>query len=109
MMLFENARLIDPASGRDEFGALRVRDGLIEEIGPDLVAHDDEQVIDVKGAVLAPALIDMRCTADPASTGARGVDAAARAAAAGGVATLVLSPESGELRLRDLNSMPPQI
>ncbi|EAP88959.1 aspartate transcarbamoylase, pyrC' subunit [Oceanicaulis alexandrii HTCC2633] len=95
MMLFENARLIDPASGRDEFGALRVRDGLIEEIGPDLVAHDDEQVIDVKGAVLAPALIDMRCTADPASTGARGVDAAARAAAAGGVATLVLSPESG--------------
>ena len=42
MMLFENARLIDPASGRDEFGALRVRDGLIEEIGPDLVAHDDE-------------------------------------------------------------------
>ena len=95
MMLFENARLIDPASGRDEFGALRVRDGLIEEIGPDLVAHDDEQVIDVKGAVLAPALIDMRCTADPASTGARGVDAAARAAGAGGVATLVLSPESG--------------
>ena len=95
MMLFENARLIAPASGRDEFGALRVRDGLIEEIGPDLVAHDDEQVIDVKGAVLAPALIDMRCTADPASTGARGVDAAARAAAAGGVATLVLSPESG--------------
>ena len=95
MMLFENARLIDPASGRDEFGALRVRDGLIEEIGPDLVAHDDEQVIDVKGAVLAPALIDIRCTADPASFGARGVDAAARAAAAGGVATLVLSPESG--------------
>ncbi len=95
MMLFEKRPPDRSASGRDEFGALRVRDGLIEEIGPDLVAHDDEQVIDVKGAVLAPALIDMRCTADPASTGARGVDAAARAAAAGGVATLVLSPESG--------------
>lgn len=95
MMLFENARLIDPASGRDELGALRVRDGLIAEIGAGLQAQDDEQVINVKGAVLAPALIDMRCTANPASTGARGVDAAARAAAAGGIATLVLSPESG--------------
>ena len=95
MMLFENARLIDPASGRDELGALRGRDGLIAEIGAGLQAQDDEQIIDVKGAVLAPALIDMRCTANPASTGARGVDAAARAAAAGGIATLVLSPESG--------------
>ena len=55
MMLFENARLIDPASGRDDMGALRVRDGLIAEIGAGLMAQDDEQVIDVKGAVLAPA------------------------------------------------------
>lgn len=96
MMLLQNARLIDPATGRDELGSLRIRDGLIVESGPDLALMDDERVIDVKGAALAPALIDMRCTADPASTGARGIDAAARAAAAGGVATLVLSPESGD-------------
>lgn len=100
MMRIINARLLDPATGLDEAGALRLADGLITEIGTDLTPHDDEQVIDVKGAVVAPALIDLRCQADPASMGARGAEAAARAAAAGGVGTLVLAPESGDRLVR---------
>lgn len=94
-LCFINARLIDPATGLDEPGALRVRDGRIVEIADALTPRDDERVIDLAGAALAPALIDLRCSADPASAGARGIDAAARTAAAGGVATLVLAPDSG--------------
>jgi len=96
MMLFVNARLIDPATDRDEAGALRVADGRIVETAPHLTAREGEQVIDLKGAVLAPGLIDLRCCADPTSAGGGGADATVRAAAAGGVTSLVLAPDSGQ-------------
>lgn len=94
MILLRNARLIDPASGRDEISALRVRDGLIAETGA-LEPLDDEQVIDLDGACLAPGLIDLRCWTKPGGSGRSGLEASARAAAAGGVTTLVLAPDSG--------------
>jgi len=94
-VLFTGARLIDPASGHDGPGDLRVRSGVIAEIAPQLSPQPGEQVIALDGKVLAPALIDLCCHADPAGTGASGIDATARAAAAGGIGTLVLSPASG--------------
>jgi len=107
MMLFVNARLVDPATGLDEPGALRIADGEIVEMGGHLTTKEHEQVIDVKGAVLAPALIDLRCAADPGSTGVQGVKAAAHAAAAGGIATLCLAPDSGDglYRPEDFNAV----
>jgi dihydroorotase len=35
-LAFLNARLIDPASGRDEIGGLLIKDGIIADIGPHL-------------------------------------------------------------------------
>ncbi|MGX6647643.1 dihydroorotase [Maricaulaceae bacterium MS644] len=95
MMLLRNARLIDPASGHDGPGDVRIRDGLIIEIADGLAPQDGEKVHDLAGAALAPALIDLRCWARPGAGGAAGLDATARAAAAGGVGTLVLAPDSG--------------
>ncbi|MFP4518566.1 MAG: dihydroorotase [Oceanicaulis sp.] len=95
MRLLTNARLIDPASGHDGPGAMRVRDGLIIEIAEELQPRDGETVHDLQGAALAPALIDLRCRAKPGAGGAAGLDATARAAAAGGVGTVVLAPDSG--------------
>ena len=58
--VFINARLIDPASNRDEAGGLAFRDGIITDIGPHLRrnAPDASHVIDCRGCVLAPGLID---------------------------------------------------
>ncbi|KAA5804823.1 amidohydrolase family protein [Alkalicaulis satelles] len=94
-LLFANARLIDPASRHDAPGDLRVRGGVIAEIAPHIAPEAGERVIDLDGMVLAPALIDARCRVNPASTGAAGIEAAARAAAAGGIGTLILAPDSG--------------
>ncbi|MGJ3230330.1 MAG: dihydroorotase [Oceanicaulis sp.] len=96
MMLLRNARLIDPASGHDGPGDVRIRDGRIIEIAEDLTAEDGERVQDLRGAALAPALIDLRCWTKPGAGGKAGLDATARAAAAGGVGTLVLAPDSGD-------------
>ena len=93
-MLFQNARLIDPLSGHDGEGDLRVRGQDIIETGTGLAQSDGEQVIDCTGKILAPALIDLRCSASLSSTGRSGLMATAKAGAAGGYGTLVISPDS---------------
>ena len=68
---FINARLIDPATELDAKGGLLVEDGKIADMGPRLfgdIDRNDPEVIDCKGMVLAPGLIDMRVfTGEPGS------------------------------------------
>lgn len=89
------ARLIDPASGHDGPGDIRIRDGVIVEVANQIAPYSDETVIELQGAALAPALIDLRCRIDPASAGQSGLEVSTRAAAAGGVGTVVIAPDSG--------------
>ena len=95
---FVNARLVDPASRYDGPGALLVRDGRIEDVvqgaaPPDL--SGDIERIDCGGAILAPGLIDLRVkTGEPGSETKETLASAARAAAAGGVTTFVVQPDT---------------
>jgi len=95
---FRNARLIDPASGLDAKGGLLVENGKIADIGPRLFAdadRSDPEIIDCKGLVLAPGLIDMRVfTGEPGSEHRETLESASRAAAAGGVTTIVVMPNT---------------
>lgn len=56
--LLKGGRLIDPASGRDGSFDVRVRGGIVDAIGADL-PPDGATVIDVKGLVVTPGLIDV--------------------------------------------------
>jgi dihydroorotase len=94
---FINARLVDPASNRDEPGGLVVTDGMISDIGPHLRrnAPDGVEVIDCKGHVLAPGLIDAQVfTGEPGLEHRETLRVASHAAAAGGVTTIVVMPET---------------
>jgi dihydroorotase len=97
-LAFRNARLIDPASGLDARGGLLVEDGKIADVGPRLfndAEPRDPEVIDCKGLVLAPGLIDMRVlTGEPGSEHRETLESASRAAAAGGVTTMVVMPNT---------------
>lgn len=57
-MLIKGARLLDPSQHLDQRMDMRIREGRIFETGH-LVALPDEEVIDAKGACLAPGLIDV--------------------------------------------------
>ncbi|MDE1986358.1 MAG: dihydroorotase [Alphaproteobacteria bacterium] len=96
--VFCNARLIDPATGLDAKGGLLVENGKIADVGPRLfgdVDRSDPEVIDCKGQVLAPGLIDMRVfTGEPGSEHRETLESASRAAAAGGVTTIVVMPNT---------------
>ena len=95
--VFINARLIDPASGRDEPGGLLLRDGAIADLGGHLRrnAPDGAKVVDCQGHVLAPGLIDCQVfTGDPGQEHRETLKTASFAAAAGGVTTIVCMPDT---------------
>lgn len=92
------ARLVDPASGRDETGDVIVIDGRIADLGPGLVAGgvpDGTERIDAAGSVCAPGLVDMRIHGrEPGAEHMETLGTAAAAAAAGGVTTVVCLPDT---------------
>lgn len=95
---FINARLIDPASGYDERGNLMVENGVIADLGPALFndgVPDGAEVVDCKGRVLAPGLIDCRVfTGEPGAEHRETLALASKAAAAGGVTTMIVMPNT---------------
>lgn len=80
-ILLKNARLIDPAIGRDEQGSLLINQGLIAAIG-DACDSTADQTIDCSGAIVCPGFIDMRAHAVDVSS-----------ALAGGITTIALQPD----------------
>ncbi len=95
--VFINARLIDPASDRDELGGLLVVDGNIADLGPHLRRNAPEgaEVIDCKGHMLAPGIVDAQVfTGEPGYEHRETLKTASHAAAAGGVTTMVVMPDT---------------
>ena len=95
---FTNARLVDPESGYDGPGSLIVAEGLIVDVTrrPTLESLSDQvRVIDCNGAMLAPGLIDLRVkTGEPGAEPKETLKSAGRAAAAGGVTSIVVQPDT---------------
>ncbi len=93
-----NARLLDPASGLDAPGALLAEDGRISDLGPQLFADgvpEGIQTVDCAGACLAPGLVDMRVhIREPGEEQKETMGSAGRAAAAGGVTSVVALPNT---------------
>jgi dihydroorotase len=56
--LLKGGRLIDPAAGIDGSVDVRVRDGIVDEIGANLTA-EATTVVDVKNLIVTPGLIDV--------------------------------------------------
>jgi dihydroorotase len=94
-VLIRNARLIDPASGEERRGGLLVRNGVIQDLGPTVTEAADAVVIEGRGQVLAPGLIDMRAfIGEPGAEHRETLKSASEAAAAGGVTTIVSMPDT---------------
>jgi dihydroorotase len=93
-----NARLVDPASDQDERGALLVKNGKIADVvfGGELGSlSDDIETLDARGAMLSPGLIDLRVkTGEPGAEPKETLKSAALAAAAGGVTSIVVQPDT---------------
>jgi dihydroorotase len=96
-LVLADARLIDPASGRDGRGSVLVRDGLIADVawGTRPAVPEGARVVEAGGHVLAPGLVDLRAfVGEPGAEHRETLASASAAAAAGGVTTLVCMPDT---------------
>lgn len=92
--LIKNAKLIDPAKSKVEDGAILFADTILD-VGAVSSAPDGAEIIDAGGAHVAPGLIDMRVTiGEPGAEHKETYKSAGRAAAAGGVTTMVMTPNT---------------
>jgi len=94
---FVNARVIDPESRYDGPGCVIVKDGAIADVrrSPAMERSGDLRVVDCNGAVLAPGLIDLRVkSGEPGAEHKETLASVSKAAAAGGVTTVVLQPDT---------------
>lgn len=88
-MLIKNGHVIDPKNNVDEVLDIRIRDGKVVEIAKNL-SEDGEEVIDAKGLVVSPGLVDVHVHfRDPGFTHKEDIYSGANAAARGGFTTVV--------------------
>lgn len=96
-LVVDNARIIDPASGTDQVGAVLIENGRISDlaIGGPAGVPDDAEVINAAGHILAPGLIDMRVfVGEPGKEYRETLASAGAAAVAGGVTSFVMMPDT---------------
>jgi dihydroorotase len=92
--LITNAKLIDPTKNKVEDGAILFAEKILD-IGNVASAPDGAEIIDADGAHVAPGLIDMRVSiGEPGAEHKETFKSAGRAAAAGGVTTMVMMPNT---------------
>jgi len=88
--IIKNGRVIDPANKRDEVVDLAIVDGKISKSAP-----KDAEIVDAKGLIVAPGLIDIHVhLREPGQGHKETIASGARAAAAGGFTTIVCMPNT---------------
>jgi dihydroorotase len=90
----KNARVIDPATSRNAVGDLFITDGkFVKTLSA--AAKKDARVIDAKGLVACPGLVDIHVHfREPGQTHKETIATGSRAAAAGGFTTVVCMPNT---------------
>ncbi|WP_273498433.1 dihydroorotase [Lentibacter algarum] len=92
--LFTNAKLIDPEAQTEDTGWLLVQNGEIAAKGQGEPPQADE-TIDCNGLCLAPGIVDIGVkVGEPGERHKESYASAARAAAAGGVTTMAIRPDT---------------
>jgi dihydroorotase len=97
-ILLANARIVDPSRDLDFPGDLLIADGIVREAKKGIGAAgvpEGTDVIDCRGKLVAPGLIDMRAfVGEPGAGHRETLASASQAAAAGGVTTIICQPNT---------------
>lgn len=93
-LMLKGGRVINPGKNFDEICDILVEDGKIAAIGKKLSAAGAE-IVDVKGLVVTPGLIDMHVHfREPGQEAKEDFESGSRAAAAGGFTTVAVMPNT---------------
>jgi len=91
-----NARIVDPSQDLDAIGTLTIENGRVESCGPDPVELPDQaRRLDCGGKLIIPGLVDARVfVGEPGAEHRETIASVSRAAAAGGVTSLIMMPDT---------------
>jgi dihydroorotase len=96
--VFQNARIVDPSRDLDEVGTVIVAKGKIQAAGADASNQgipDGAEVVDCNGLTIVPGLVDSRVfIGEPGAEHRETIASASKAAAAGGVTSIVMMPDT---------------
>jgi dihydroorotase len=96
--VFERARVVDPSRGTDEIGTVIVEGSRIAAAGVSALNQgrpEGATVIDCAGKTIIPGLVDSRVfIGEPGAEHRETIASASRAAAAGGVTSVVMMPDT---------------
>ena len=95
-ILIQGGRVVDAASQMDKIADVYLDGGVIQEIGEKLKVKDkDDRIIDARGMVVMPGLVDLHVHfRDPGQTEKEDIESGSKAAARGGVTTVVAMPNT---------------
>jgi len=94
-LLIRGGRVVDPANQRDGEMDLLISEGKIAKVARHLEAPAGAHVFDAKGLIVAPGLVDMHVhLREPGRENAETIETGTRAAAAGGVTSVVAMPNT---------------
>lgn len=91
-LIVKNGRVLDPATERDIVETVYIREGKICEAYPE---DEADRIVDAAGCYVMPGLVDLHVhLRDPGLTYKEDVETGAKAAAHGGVTTIVAMPNT---------------
>jgi dihydroorotase len=94
-IVIRGGHLIDPANRRDEVTDLFIDNGRIAAIGKKPTGFSEDEVIDAKGLVVCPGLVDLQARLrEPGEKHKGTIASETAAAAAGGITTLCCPPDT---------------
>jgi dihydroorotase len=94
-LLIQNGRVMDPASGFDQIGDVAIAAGRIVAMGQAPADFSPNRVINAKGCIVAPGLVDLAARLrEPGQEHAGMLESELAAAVAGGVTSLVCPPDT---------------
>lgn len=97
-ILLTNARIVDPSRDLDFLGDALIADGTVRDARRGIGAAgvpEGTEIVDCRGKIVAPGLIDMRAfIGEPGAEYRETLASASQAAAAGGVTTIVCQPDT---------------
>ncbi|WP_326539028.1 dihydroorotase [Pseudorhodoferax sp.] len=94
-VVIRNARVLDPASGRDEQADIAIAGDRIVAIGDKAAGFEAERTLDARGLIAMPGLVDLAARLrEPGQEHEGMLESELQAAAAGGVTSLVCLPDT---------------
>ena len=94
-ILIRGGRVVDPARGQDEVADVYLAEGRVEAVGRNIGNPDGVMVVDARGQVVAPGLIDLHVhLREPGQEDLETVASGAMAAAAGGFSAVCAMPNT---------------